>query len=111
MAERAQVGDDALRRRVGGAIGGGAGGALQGTHAVVGRIHVGELGQPDGAMGVQLQRLGADDGLDGRNQRLRALGRQQAAGILDIEGIDVGAGGQLARGRRRNAHRRGPGSG
>ena len=51
-------------------------------------------------MGVQLQRLRADDGLDGRNQRSCSIWGQQSARILDVERVDVRARRQLARRRR-----------
>ncbi|HEY0745059.1 MAG TPA: hypothetical protein VGD63_00055 [Steroidobacteraceae bacterium] len=45
---------------------------------------------------MQFQRLVADHSLNRRKQRARAIRREQSAGIFDIEGIDVGAGGELA---------------
>ena len=60
VAERAQICDHPFGRRIRGAVGSRARGALQRTHTVLRRIHIGVLGQPDGAMGVQFQRLGAD---------------------------------------------------
>ena len=45
--------------------------------------------EPGKAMGMQVQRELAAGGLDRRHQRLYALGRQQTARVLQINGVDA----------------------
>ena len=52
VTKGAQVCDHTLGRRVGRPVRGCARRTLQGTHPVTGRIHVGMLGEPNGAMSV-----------------------------------------------------------
>ena len=83
MPERAQVGDDAFGGRIRGAVGRGAGGALQGADAEVRRIHVGQLGQPDGAMACSSSGLSPMHRLDRRDQRrARAAASSRPPGSL-----------------------------
>ncbi len=64
---------------------------------MVGRVHIGVFGEPDGAVGMQFQRLPAHHRLDGRNQGLRPRGLEQPARVLDIERIDERTRCELAR--------------
>jgi hypothetical protein len=48
-------------------------------------------------MGVDLVRLVPYNRADRGDQRGGALGAHQPAGILDVKGIDIGAGGELTR--------------
>ena len=91
MSQRAQIGHDPLRRRIGNAVRGGAGGALNGADAPFRCVHICQLAYSDRAVGVQFQRFLADDRLHGGYQRAGAQRRQKTAGILDIERVDVGA--------------------
>jgi hypothetical protein len=54
-------------------------------------LEAGRLGEPDRAVVVQLERLVADLGQDRRDQRPRAARGEQAAGVLDVERLDVRA--------------------
>src|SRR5882762_253905 len=98
VTERAQVCDDPLRQGIRSAIGGPTRGTLKNTHTMFWCLHVGMFGEPDGAMTVQLQRLGTDDCLDRRNQRSRPDWRKQPPRILDVKSVDVRGRRELARG-------------
>ena len=59
MPESPQVGHDPFGRRIGGAVRGRARRALQGADTELRGVHVEQFRQADGAMGVQLERFGA----------------------------------------------------
>ena len=63
------------------------------------RLEVDERRHRRRAMRVHLERQRRSGGAQRRHERAHALGREQPAGILEVEHVDVGARGDLARAR------------
>ena len=89
VSEVAEMADEILGRRQRVGPGHGADGRVQHVDAERDRLEVAELRQPAAAVGVELQRhVRADGTADRRNQCADAVGREQAARVLDDEGVD-----------------------
>ena len=67
---------------------------LQRGHAVLGGRQVGQRGEPDRGVRVQLQRRVTERRPQRRQQRRGALGREEPAGVLDVDAVDVGGRGE-----------------
>ena len=65
--------------------------------AEVGRVHVGERGQPERAMGVQLEGRRPELVADRRDQRPCPVRGEQAGGVLDVDAVEVRGGGHPCR--------------
>ena len=97
MSQLAQVRDDTFGVWQRAAVGKRPDCHLHRADAQIGGGEAGERRQADRAVGMKLERLAAQRGQHGGNQRPYPLMRQDARRILDVDAIDVGRDGELCR--------------